>query len=142
MSHLFIHSVCAGTRTHTTRGQRAFQRVTFLSRGLCCRLQLTAVTLSHTGTVGLSSSHGAPHLFCRASGAWRGCLSLLIASFVSHLRTSSFLFIRSNDFQKSLMAPVDELSQEGEANHEGCALCLCVFIGSAADKENTLTLLS
>lgn len=40
------------------------------------------------------------------------------------------------------MAQIDELSQEGEANHEGCALCLCVFIESSADKENTLTLLS
>lgn len=41
------------------------------------------------------------------------------------------------------MAPTDELSQEGEANHEGCALCLSVlFIETSADRENTLALLS
>ena len=61
-----LYTVCAQEHTHnTTRGQRAFQRLTFLSRSLCFRLQLTDVALSHTGTVGLYSSH-KEHPTCSA----------------------------------------------------------------------------
>lgn len=37
---------------------------------------------------------------------------------------------------KSLMAPIDEVSQEGEANHEGCALCrVCVIYRNLSRQE-------
>lgn len=141
VSPVHTQSVCTGTHTNTNMGPEwlpegylPFQKPHF-------RLQMTAVAVLHPGDVGFYSSH-KEHPTCSADIQEPGKVAspTLLPSTVSHLRTSSFLLIRSNDFQRSLTAPIDELSQEREANHEGCALCLCVFLESSANKENTLTL--
>lgn len=126
-----LYTVCAQEHTHILHGasvpSRGFPSFPEASvSGFSWQLWLCH-TLGRCVTPSSIHLIRSTHLLCRASGAWRGCLSLLTASSVSHLRTSSSLLIRSNDFHKSLMAPIDELSQEGEANHEGCALCLCIY---------------
>lgn len=101
------------------------------------RLQVSVRALLHTFI-----TKGAPNLLYRHSGAWQNLTLLPYCQPCEPAENQLISLNQSNDFQKSLMAPIDELSQEGEANHEGCALCLCVFIESSADRKNTLTLLS
>lgn len=126
MSRLFIHSVCRNTHTPMgpvclPEGYLPFQKP--LVSGFSWQLWLCH-------TLGLWASHLIRHPTCSVELQEPEMASPSIASFVSHLRKAHFSLSEAMT-KRVWWHPIDELSQEGEANHEGCALCLCIFIESA-----------